>query len=150
MWFLEYLLILYAIGFAVVGILELAARLPWLAARFAAMNGCYRAILGTAWRPVIFAIPSAGTLMLMRGAFLEDPPGFLPVPRIVIAYTMPFFFGWLLYRNRDLLDTFRRHAWKQTVLALALLGAWLLLIAPIQNRPEYWVWVKPLRRQRAR
>ena len=84
-------------------------------------------------------------LMLMRGAFLEDPPGFLPVPRIVMAYTIPFFFGWLLYRNRDLLDTFRRHSWKQTLLALALLGAWLIFMAPFQHRPECWVWVKPLR-----
>jgi peptidoglycan/LPS O-acetylase OafA/YrhL len=145
MWFLEYLLILYAIGFAVVWILELAARAPWLAARSATLNAWYRATLGTAWRPVIFAIPGAATLMLMRGAFLEDPPDFLPVPRIVIAYTLPFFFGWLLFRNRDLLDSFRRDAWKQTILAGALLGAWMLFIAPIQQRPEYWYWVKPLR-----
>jgi glucan biosynthesis protein C len=145
MWFLEYLLILYGVGFAVVGMLELAARRPWLAARFAGLNGVYRAILGTVWRPVVFAIPSAGVLMLMRGAFLEDPPGFLPVPRIVLAYTIPFFFGWLLYRNRDLLDTFRRHAGKQTILALAILVAWMMFVAPIQNRAEYWVWVKPLR-----
>ena len=145
LWFLEYLLILYGIGCAVVGLLELAARVPWIAARFAVLNGWYRAILGTAWRPLVFAIPSAGALMLMRGAFLEDPPGFLPVPRIVIAYTIPFFFGWLLYRNRDLLETFRHHAWKQTILAVAILGAWMLFVAPIQQRPEYWVWIKPLR-----
>ena len=145
MWFLEYLLILYGIGFAVAGLLELAVRAPWLEARLAGLNGWYRAGLGTAWRPVIFAIPSAGALMLMRGAFLEDPPGFVPVARIVIAYTIPFFFGWLLYRNRDLLDTFRRHAWTQTILALAILGAWMMFVAPVQNRPEYWHWVKPLR-----
>lgn len=145
MWFLEYLLVLYGIGFAVVWILELAARVPWFAAWLAGLNGAYRAILGTAWRPVVFTIPSAGVLMLMRGAFLEDPPGFWPVPRIVLAYTIPFFFGWLLYRNRDLLDTFGNHAWKQTILTLALLGAWMIFVAPIQNRPEHWGWVKPLR-----
>jgi glucan biosynthesis protein C len=145
MWFLEYLLILYGTGMVVVGLLELAARAPWIAARFEGLNGWYRASLKSAWRPVIFAIPSAGALMLMRGAFLEDPPGFLPVPRIAIAYTIPFFFGWLLHRNRDLLDTFRGHAWRQCVLALALFGAWMLFVSPVQNRPEYWVWVKPLR-----
>ena len=74
--------------------------------------------------------------MLMRGAFLEDPPGFVPVPRIVIAYTIPFFFGWLLYRNRDLLDTFRSRAKTHVVLALALLAAWMVFVAPVQNRPE--------------
>lgn len=145
LWFLEYLLIVYAIGFAVVGGLELAARLPWTAKPFAGLNGIYRAILGTASRPLILAVPSAATLMLMRRAFLEDPPGFAPVPRIVIAYTLPFFFGWLLYRNRDLLDSFDRHAGTQTVLALVLLGAWMALVSPVQNRPEYWYWVKPLR-----
>jgi peptidoglycan/LPS O-acetylase OafA/YrhL len=124
---------------------EAAAAHPWAAKLFAGLNGVYRAILGTAWRPLILAIPSAGTLMLMRGAFLEDPPGFLPVPRIVIAYTLPFFFGWLLYRNRDLLDSFDRYAGTQTVLALAILAAWMAFVAPVQNRAEYWIWVKPLR-----
>jgi peptidoglycan/LPS O-acetylase OafA/YrhL len=144
MWFLEYLLILYGVGFAVVMILELGARAPWFAALLATLNGWYRTVLGTAWRPLVFAVPSAGALMLMRGAFLEDPPGFLPVPRIVLAYTIPFFFGWLLFRNRDLLDCFRNHAWLQTGLALGVLGAWMVLVAPIPKRPENWVWIKPL------
>jgi peptidoglycan/LPS O-acetylase OafA/YrhL len=145
MWFLEYLLILYGIGSLVAGFVEWVGRMPGVAASLAALNGWYRAIMETAWRPAVFAVPSAAALMLMRGGFLEDPPGFLPVPRIVIAYTIPFFFGWLLFRNRDLLDGFQRHAWKQTILALALVGAWLTFMAPLQGRPEYWFWVKPLR-----
>ena len=145
LWFLEYLLILYALGFAVVALLEAAARRPWLAGRFAAGHRFYRVLLSSSWRPLTFAVPSAAALMLMRGAFLEDPPGFVPVPRIVVAYTIPFFFGWLLYRHRDLLETFRQHAWSQCVLAVAVLGAWMIFVAPVQNRPEYWIWVKPLR-----
>jgi fucose 4-O-acetylase-like acetyltransferase len=145
LWFLEYLLALYAIAFATVTLFELAARTPWIAARFAPCNRWYRATIQTIWRPVIFAVPSAGALMLMRGGFLEDPLGFVPIPRIVIAYAIPFFFGWLLYRNRDLLDTFRSHGWEQIALAGALFGAWMAFVAPIQDRPEYWVWVKPLR-----
>lgn len=145
MWFLEYLLILYALGFAVVTIFEAAANRPSLARWLAGANRLYRLAVSSSWRPLIFAIPGAACLMLMRGAFLEDPPGFVPVPRIVLAYTIPFFFGWLLYRNRDLLDTFRRHAWSQCLLALAILGLWMIFVAPVQNRPDYWVWIKPLR-----
>jgi peptidoglycan/LPS O-acetylase OafA/YrhL len=62
-----------------------------------------------------------------------------------VAYAVPFFFGWLLYRNRDLLDSFRRHAWRQLGIAVLLFGAWMMFVDPIQNRPEYWQWVKPLR-----
>jgi glucans biosynthesis protein C len=145
LWFLEYLLILYAIAFAVVRVVELGCRDRRIAGLCAQINGLYRQALASRWRPAILAVPSAGALMLMRGAFLEDPPGFLPVPRIVIAYTIPFFFGWLLFRNRDLLETFQRHAWTQVALALALLAAWMIFMAPIQGRPEYWHWVKPLR-----
>jgi glucan biosynthesis protein C len=144
MWFLEYLMILYAFAFAIVGSLELAVRLPWLAARFADLNGIYRAILGTAWRPLVFAVPSAGALMLLPGALFEDPPGFRPVWRLALAYAIPFFFGWLLYYNRDLLSTFRRHAWAQTILAGAVFGIWMIFVAPVQGRPEYWFWLMPV------
>ena len=145
MWFLEYLLILYAIAFVVAVAFEAGCRGRISSAICAAINDWYRRALGSRWRPAIFAIPSAGVLMLMRGAFLEDPPGFVPVPRIVLAYTVPFFFGWLLYRNRDLLDTFRRCAWRNVILAAVLFAAWETFLAPIQNRHEFWYWVKPLR-----
>ncbi len=145
MWFLEYLLVLYAIAFVVVVLLELACRTGWIAAALRVANGWYRAAAGSTWRPFVFAIPYAGAMMLMRGAFLEDPPGFVPVPRIVIAYTIPFFFGWLLYLNRDLLGTFHRHAWRQVGLGMAIMAAWMVFVDPVQNRPEYWYWVKPLR-----
>src|SRR5262249_16279203 len=39
------------------------------------------------------------------------PPGFVPVPRIVIAYAIPFAFGWLLYVNADLIGALRRRGW---------------------------------------
>jgi glucan biosynthesis protein C len=145
MWFLEYLLVLYAIAFAVVTLAQLGCRSAWFASVLRRGNGWYRAAVGSRWRPLIFAAPYAGAMMLMHGAYLEDPPGFVPVPRIVIAYTVPFFFGWLLYLNRDLLDTFPRYAWRQVGMGLALMAAWMAFVDPVQNRPEYWHWVKPLR-----
>jgi peptidoglycan/LPS O-acetylase OafA/YrhL len=62
----------------------------------------------------------------MRGGFLEDPPGFVPVPRIVLAYLVPFTFGWLLYLNRDLLPVIERRAWLHVSLAGVLFAAWML------------------------
>jgi glucans biosynthesis protein C len=139
LWFLEYLLVLYAIAFVSVWALE-ASDLS-----FAGLNSLWRSAVASPWRPVLFAIPSACALMLMPGGFLEDPPGFIPVPRIVLAYTIPFFFGWLLFRNRDLLGSFERHAWRQIGFAFVLVVGWMVVMDPLQHRPEYWIWVKPLR-----
>ena len=143
LWFLEYLLILYAIGYAVAALVEWAAGAPGIACVFATLNHWYRVVVANRWRWVIFAIPYAGALMMMRGGFLDDPPDFVPVPRIVFAYTIPFFFGWLLFRNRDLLDTFTRGAWKQTLAGLAVVAVWVVTVGPVSRRPEYWYWVKP-------
>jgi peptidoglycan/LPS O-acetylase OafA/YrhL len=61
--------------------------------------------------PLIFAIPSFFALLPMKWAGLEDPPSFVPQARIVAAYTVPFAFGWLLYRNAGLLAVIRDRAW---------------------------------------
>lgn len=126
LWFLEYLIVIYAIAYAVA---KVAGRLP--DRLLGAVNGAYRWALAGRWRVVLFAIPSAAALSLMRGGFLEDPPGFLPVPRIVLAYLVPFAFGWLLYRNRDLLPTLERGAWLNVSLAGALFAVWMLGAEPI-------------------
>ena len=97
-------------------------------------NRAFRRALESHWRPVIFAIPSSAVLCLMPGGYLEDPPGFVPVPRIVLAYLVPFTFGWLLYLNRDLLPTFERRAWLHIGMTTAILAAWVSGIAsPLQG-----------------
>jgi peptidoglycan/LPS O-acetylase OafA/YrhL len=63
------------------------------------------------WAPLIFAVPSFLAMLLMKYPWLEDPPSFVPAPRIVIAYAIPFAFGWLLYLYADLLETLSRRAW---------------------------------------
>ncbi len=125
LWFLEYLLLIYAIAYVLV---KIAGRLP--ARLLAVPNAAYRRALTSRWRAVLFAILSFGTLSLMRGGFLEDPPGFLPVPRIVLAYLVPFFFGWLLYLNRDLLPALERGAWTQLFLAGVLFTSWMVVAEP--------------------
>lgn len=124
LWFLEYLLVLYGVAYAGVKLIE---RLPFRILE--GVNRAFRSALQSAWRPVIFAVPSFGVLCLMESGYLEDPPGFGPVPRLVLAYLVPFAFGWLLYLNRDLLPTFERRAWAHTGIAAALFAAYMLGIA---------------------
>jgi peptidoglycan/LPS O-acetylase OafA/YrhL len=105
LWFLEYLILLYAIGAA-------AAALP----RFEFLHRAFRWTLQKPYAPAIFAIFSWLPLTAMRGN-LKDPGGFLPELLILSAYVGPFAFGWILYANRDLLPRFQKHVWIYLVLA---------------------------------
>lgn len=125
LWFLEYLLALYLI----VGLAG------WLVRRFAPAalrraDAAFRRVLRSSWRALLCAAPSAAALASMRHGWLEDPPGFVPVPRLLVAYLIPFVFGWLLYRNRDLLASLERDAWRHLGLATALFAGWMLAVAP--------------------
>jgi glucan biosynthesis protein C len=114
LWFLEYLLLLYALA-VVVGA---AIRGLAPAGLIAAGNRLFRAAAASYWGPLLFAVPSFFALLPMRLAGFDDPPDFVPAPRIVIAYAVPFAFGWLLYLNADLIGTLRRRGWPYAVAAL--------------------------------
>lgn len=103
MWFLEYLILLYAIGAVVAW---LATRLPGSVHQ--QIHGAYRWALERWYAPAIFALFSWPSLIAMRGN-LKDCDGFMPEPLILSAYIGPFAFGWLLYHSRDLLPRFERH-----------------------------------------
>ena len=72
----------------------------------------------------------------MPGGFLQDPPGFVPVPRIVLAYLVPFAFGWLLYLNRDLLPSLERRPALDVAMAVTLAAVHMLIWAP--HEQEWW------------
>jgi hypothetical protein len=82
------------------------------------------------WAPFPFAVLSFLAVLPMKHAGLEDPPSFVPATHIVVAYAIPFAFGWLLFANTDLLDTLRRRAWLYAVIGAVMgivyLGADLL------------------------
>jgi peptidoglycan/LPS O-acetylase OafA/YrhL len=128
LWFLEYLVVLYATAWLAVPLL---GRLPGRV--LSAGNAAYRRAVRSAWAPLLFAVPAALTLSLMRHGSLEDPPGFVPVPRIVLAYAVPFAFGWLLYLNRDLLPAIERRAWPNTLAAAAVFVGWVFLVSARQH-----------------
>jgi glucans biosynthesis protein C len=106
LWFLEYLLILYALGAAVAWF---SRRLP--ASLLPRLHAAYRWALKRSWAPALFAVLlSWGPLALMHGN-LKDPDGVMPEWRIILGYIGPFWFGWLLYHHRDLLGRFEKHIW---------------------------------------
>ena len=112
LWFLEYLLLLYALG----ALVAWSTRW-WPAGLMPRIHAAYRWALQRVYAPALFALFSWLQLTGMRGN-LKDCDGFMPELPILLAYTPPFCFGWLLYSNRDLLDRFRSHVW--TYLALAV------------------------------
>ena len=126
LWFLEYLIVLYllaAVAMVLVPLL-LSER-----ARKAALR-VFRAIVQSPWAPLALAVPSFAAQLLMPNPWIEDPPGFIPVFRIVAVYAVPFAFGWLLFLQRDLLETIARRAWLYAALAV---------VASIAYRLSYFV-----------
>lgn len=126
LWFLEYLVVLYllaAVAMVLVPLL-LSER-----ARKAALRA-FRAIMLSPWAPLALAVPSFAAQLLMPNPWIEDPPGFIPVFRIVAVYAVPFAFGWLLFLQSDLLETIARRAWLYAALAV---------VASVAYRYSYFV-----------
>ena len=122
LWFLEYLIVLYALAVVVVA---LVPRVFNQRARQWLLQG-FRRIVLSAWAPLVLAVPSFAAQLLMPNPWIEDPPGFMPVFRIVVVYAIPFAFGWLLFLERDLLDVLIRRAWLYAALAVVASIAYLL------------------------
>jgi len=129
LWFLEYLLLLYAVAAVLV---VLTSLLPEKARN--AGLALFRQGLQAVWAPLPMAVLTFLTLLPMRWAGLQDPPSFAPAPHILLAYAVPFFFGWLLYHARDLLEVLNRGAWLYGLLGLVLCLAYVVLIFSIPPR----------------
>src|SRR3954469_15239444 len=114
LWFLEYLIVLYVLAAIVVALVPTVLS---EGARKAALQA-FRAIVLSPWAPLVLAVPSFAAQLLMPTPWIEDPPGFIPVFRIVAVYAIPFAFGWLLFLQSDLLETIPRRAWLYAVLAV--------------------------------
>src|SRR5260370_39389047 len=124
LWFVEYLIVLYLL--AAVSVMAVRLVLPRNVGTL--LLRLFRAAVRSLWAPLVFAVPSFLVMLLMKHAWLEDPPSFVPVARIVLAYAIPFVFGWLLYLSTDLLETLSRRAWLYTVVAVVMGIAHLALI----------------------
>ncbi len=115
LWFLYYLLLFYVFALLCV---QVVSKLPatWRERGHAAFVRASR----HTWRSLIFAVPTALTLLPMETASLDTNATFIPAIRTLAAYFVFFGYGWLLYGARELLSTFTRSAWTQCVVATAL------------------------------
>lgn len=129
LWFLEYLLLLYAVAAVLVVLTSLIPE----RVRSAAL-ALFRHGLQAVWAPLPMAALTFLTLLPMRWAGLQDPPSFAPAPHILLAYAVFFFFGWLLYLARDLLEVLTRRAWLYGLLGLVLCVTYVVLIYSIPHR----------------
>jgi glucans biosynthesis protein C len=97
LWFLEYLLLFYAIALAALPLARLAPR------AVAVLDRAFRRAAVSPWRPLIFGAVTFPVLCSMENGWLDDPRGFVPEARLLLVY-LPFFgAGWLLHRSADLL-----------------------------------------------
>ncbi|MBL8294870.1 MAG: acyltransferase family protein, partial [Bryobacterales bacterium] len=117
LWFLLYLLVLYALALLLGGLADRLAAAPW-----------YRRLLHHPLRALAFATLTFGALMTMQMGLLDTSNSFLPVPRIVAVYAIFFFGGWTLFRHHDLLPKLARECWGQLSWG-ALLGLVNVLLA---------------------
>jgi glucans biosynthesis protein C len=130
LWFLEYLIVLY--GLAAVVVVTLPRVMPTdLRTK---LRGLFRSVVQSVWAPLPLGVLSFVALLPMTRASLDDPPGFVPAARIVVAYAIPFGFGWLLFANADLLDVLRRRGWLYTAIAAPLCILYLGLLFSFADR----------------
>jgi peptidoglycan/LPS O-acetylase OafA/YrhL len=76
----------------------------------AALDSAFARVASSPARMLVFPAIAFLTLLPMENAWLDDPSGFVPEAKIFIAYLVPFAAGWLLFRNRKVLDALRRGA----------------------------------------
>ncbi len=130
LWFLEYLIVFYGLAAIIVVALPRVAP-PGLRTGLLRL---FRMVVQSVWAPLPLGALSFLALLPMKYAGLEDPPGFVPAPHIVVAYAIPFGFGWLLFANADLLDVLRRRAWLYTAIAVAACIAYIGLLFSFADR----------------
>lgn len=120
LWFLYYLLLFYA---AAIVVAPIAARAP--SAIHRRVDAGLHAVITNWWGPLIAGFVTTLTFIPMATPGLDTEPVLLPPVRVLVAYGVFFVFGWLLFRQRNLLDAFARR-WRSamatgTVFAVAYL-----------------------------
>jgi peptidoglycan/LPS O-acetylase OafA/YrhL len=79
-----------------------------MAAPVGLINRAFRAVVISRFGACALAFLTCPTLYLMQDGAVDDPSGFGPEGRILIAYLVFFGWGWLLSRNTDLFLVLRR------------------------------------------
>jgi peptidoglycan/LPS O-acetylase OafA/YrhL len=99
LWFLYYLMMLSALGVALVG---LSRKLP-LDRLKRGLDGIVAGLVRYRIAPLILALPTAVTLLFMQTLSADTPIDLVPQLRILAYYLVFAGFGWVLHRQPDLI-----------------------------------------------
>ena len=125
LWFIYYLLYFYVF---ILVVAALCRRMPEAWQQY--LRDKFRQLV---IRPIArIALPAVITAitLLPMGGILSTEPGFIPDLAVFVAYFVFFGFGWLLYREHEIVADFGRGAWLMTIAATGFYIAFELLVLP--------------------
>jgi peptidoglycan/LPS O-acetylase OafA/YrhL len=126
LWFLYYLVLFAALA----ALFRVAAGRVRLEALERRVDRLFGSLVRSPLLPFVMALPTAATLLFVRGLESETPLTYVPQLHILAYYAVFFGFGWMLHRQSALVDDLRRHAWCG-LLAIALLPLLLACVAEL-------------------
>ena len=135
LWFLYYLLLFYAAALVIV---PLTGRAP-----IAARDGVHRVVRAIAtkwWGPVAAGLITALTLIPMTAPGLGTEAALVPPVRVLVAYGVFFGFGWLLFRQRDLIECVGRRWATPLVAGVAVALAYSVVVLQAARFENARVW----------
>lgn len=122
LWFLYDLLIFYSVALLSMPLIE---RIPQEIRH--RVSDSFRTVASKAWGPLFFSVVTLLTLYSMQTGTLDVSDSFLPAPRVLCAYGVFFTFGWFLYQQRTILDTFSPRAWRSFTAGTVFFGLYIVL-----------------------
>lgn len=123
LWFLYYLMLLSVVFF---GLALFMKRFPNFCSQITRVFGLIlkRPIL----KVILFSLLTFLALILMGQAWVETSTGLLPNIKTLFFYGLFYSFGWILFKTKELLSTFKKYDWQFTCIGLIFITANFLLI----------------------
>ena len=134
LWFLYDLLLFYAAALLVVpATLRMSVRIRQ------AVADAFRTVTTRRWGLLVLAAMTTITVLPMERPTIETSAALVPPARVLAAYGVFFAFGWLLFSQRDLIDSIATR-WRSTCAAgiAATLAYIAVLIAGRSLDPMLW------------
>jgi peptidoglycan/LPS O-acetylase OafA/YrhL len=132
LWFLYYLIMFSVASF---GLGWLFKRLPWLS------KGIHRLFHAVFQRPllrlVVFTLFTIGILLLMDRTWVATSTSLVPDFNTFIFYFFFYMFGWVLFKSKSLLSSFKKYDWIFTLAGFSLFS-WYFFT----DLSEAELWVK--------
>jgi glucan biosynthesis protein C len=134
LWFLYDLLLFYA---AALLIMSATSRLPAQVKQY--VVDAFRTITTRWWGMLVLAGVTTITVLPMERPTIETSAALIPPARVLAAYAVFFAFGWLLFSQRDLIESIAAR-WRSTFAAgiAATLAYIAVLLARRTLDPTWW------------